>query len=67
MTASKRDAKADWRCSLSRMEAQGNVEGVRYFRALLGGWSQYEAERIAKGENVSAVASSPGLPFSVAS
>jgi len=39
----KREIKTDWRKSLARMEQQGNYEGARYFRALLGGWSEYEA------------------------
>lgn len=48
----KREIKTDWRKSLARMEQQGNYEGARYFRALLGGWSEYEARCIARGENV---------------
>jgi len=50
-TATKAQMKADWRRSLKRMEKQGNVEGQRYFRALLGGWCEAEALRIAKGNS----------------
>jgi hypothetical protein len=54
-TATKTQMKADWRRSLRRMEQQGNAEGARYFRALIGGWSEYEAQRIAKGQTVNAI------------
>jgi len=59
-TSKQEDAavRRGYRESLKRMEQQGNTEGVRYFRALLGGWSTDEAARIAKGENVSAVVAS---------
>jgi hypothetical protein len=54
-TATKSQEKADWRRSLKRMEQQGNAEGARYFRALIGGWSEYEAQRIAKGGTGNAI------------
>jgi len=37
------------------MEQQDNVRSAAYFRALLGGWNHFEAERIARGENAPAV------------
>jgi hypothetical protein len=48
------EVRRSYRESLKRMEKQGNAEGARYFRALIGGWSRSEAQRIAKGENVPA-------------
>lgn len=43
-----RQVRYDWKRSKARMEQQGNRAGVAYFNALLGGYTEYEAQQIAK-------------------